>query len=280
MAPDNSSSLPELAITVVLFHSDLEQFEELLASVAKSLRNAKLPAVTMICVDNSVDADYAQGGRAICDRWQGAAGLSIEWISTAVNGGYGAGHNFGLRRVSSRFHLILNPDVALDERAISEALQLLNRHSEVVLLAPVGADAEGQPEYLAKAFPSVWVLALRAFAPGWLLRLTAKGLDRYEMRQLDQTQDTRVIELASGCCMWVRRDALDRVGGFNESFFLYFEDYDLSMRLQQLGELIESQRVRIIHHGGDAARKGWRHIGWFAAGAIRFFNRWGWRWFG
>ena len=280
MTPGPSHSVPELAISVVLFHSNLDQFDSLLRSLTEALSNIGLSAVPMICVDNSRDPAYALRGRAICERWRDVAGLSIEWISASVNGGYGAGHNVALSQVMSRYHLLLNPDVALDKCAMMEALRLLNSDPQIALLAPIGVGSLGEPEYLAKAYPSVWVLALRAFAPRWLHRLNVKSLARYEMRHHGEARRTRVIPLASGCCMWIRRNALDQVGGFDESYFLYFEDYDLSMKLAQLGDIIESQDVRIVHHGGDAARKGLRHIGWFIAGAIRFFRRWGWRWFG
>ena len=280
MTPAPSHSAPELAISVVLFHSNLDQFDNLLRSLTEALSNTELSAVPMICVDNSRDPAYALRGRAICARWRDEAGLSIEWVSASVNGGYGAGHNVALSKVNSRYHLLLNPDVVLDERAMMEALRLLSSDPQIALLAPIGVGSLGEPEYLAKAYPSVWVLALRAFAPRWLHRLNVKSLARYEMRHHSESRRTRKIPLASGCCMWIRRNALNQVGGFDESYFLYFEDYDLSMKLAQLGDIIESQDVTIVHHGGDAARKGLRHIGWFIAGAIRFFRRWGWRWFG
>ena len=80
--------------------------------------------------------------------------------------------------------------------------------------------------------------------------------------------------------MWVRRDVFDQVGGFDEEFFLYFEDYDLSLKMAQHGSVLEHGELRVVHHGGEAARKGWRHVRWFVGGAARFFNRWGWKWFG
>ena len=51
----------------------------------------------------------------------------------------------------------------------------------------------------------------------------------------------------------------DAVGGFDERFFLYFEDYDLSLKMAQWGQVLEHSQIRIIHHGGDAARKGAPH---------------------
>jgi len=280
MVLDNAHTLPKLAVSVVLFHSSLSQFDRLLGSLAAALRDAGLEAVKIICLDNSLNPAYAARGRNVCDRWKNAEEHSIEWVSTDVNGGYGAGHNIALSRVNSQYHLLLNPDVELDKSAISEALRLMDSDPRIALLAPVGFDSHGEPEYLAKAYPSVWVLALRAFSPRWFKRLNMKRLDRYEMRQRADADNLRAIVLASGCCMWVRRGALDQVGGFDESYFLYWEDYDLSMKLAQHGHLVESQAIRIVHHGGDAAGKGWRHIGWFIAGAVRFFRRWGWRWFG
>ena len=125
MTPGPSHSVPELAISVVLFHSNLDQFDSLLRSLTEALSNTGLSAVPMICVDNSCDPAYALRGRAICERWRDVAGLSIEWVSASVNGGYGAGHNVALSQVMSRYHLLLNPDVALDERAMMEALRLL-----------------------------------------------------------------------------------------------------------------------------------------------------------
>ena len=86
--------------------------------------------------------------------------------------------------------------------------------------------------------------------------------------------------LASGCCMWVRRAVFDDVGGFDESYFLYFEDYDLSLKLARKGTVVEHHNIRVVHHGGDASRKGFQHIRWFIHGAARFFSLWGWRWFG
>ena len=80
--------------------------------------------------------------------------------------------------------------------------------------------------------------------------------------------------------MCVRREVFDDVGGFDEGFFLYFEDYDLSLKMAQRGLVMEHREMRVVHHGGDASKKGWRHVHWFISGATLFFNRWGWKWFG
>jgi hypothetical protein len=58
---------------------------------------------------------------------------------------------------------------------------------------------------------------------------------------------------------------------------MYFEDYDLSMRMGREAVVAYVPQARIVHHGGEAARKGWRHVGWFVASAWRFFARHGWK---
>ena len=112
--------------------------------------------------------------------------------------------------------------------------------------------------------------------------LFRRRLHRYEMRDLvDATppRDVFGIPALSGAFMIVRRDAIDRTGGFDPSFFLYFEDYDWSLRLARVTTTAYVPTVRIIHYGGGAARKGWRHVDSFVRSGMRFYRKHGWKWF-
>jgi GT2 family glycosyltransferase len=77
--------------------------------------------------------------------------------------------------------------------------------------------------------------------------------------------------------MLARTQLLARLGGFDPRFFMYFEDYDLSLRLGRESQVAYVPSARIVHHGGEASRKGVRHIAWFVGSAWRFFARHGWR---
>ena len=74
-------------------------------------------------------------------------------------------------------------------------------------------------------------------------------------------------------------DAISGVGGFDPSFFVYFEDYDLSLRIVHGGRwhIDYLPEMKLLHYGGHAAKKSWAHVRMFAAGAIRFFNKHGWK---
>jgi GT2 family glycosyltransferase len=77
--------------------------------------------------------------------------------------------------------------------------------------------------------------------------------------------------------MLARTAALQSVGGFNERYFLYFEDFDLSIRLGSQGRLVYNPAIHIVHHGGYAARKGFQHVKYLIRSGITFFQEHGWR---
>jgi GT2 family glycosyltransferase len=133
---------------------------------------------------------------------------------------------------------------------------------------------------LCKRYPAVLTLFVRGFIPSSWRKLFAKRLAHYEMHELSDAQPTTSIPIASGCFMLCRSEPLLKLGGFDERYFLYFEDFDLSLRLGKLGFLAYVPAMKICHGGGYAANKGVGHIAMFARSGIRFFNTHGWRWFG
>ena len=110
---------------------------------------ADLALVDLVCVDNSVDQDYALRCQALCDRYEGGV-LQITVIRSTQNKGYGGGHNQALQAVKSRIHLLLNPDVELDTEAMRIAMETLANRQDIALLAPLGLSGIGRNVYLAK----------------------------------------------------------------------------------------------------------------------------------
>ena len=276
--PATLRSEKTLTISIVLCRSSVTELKALIDSLIAALSAASLAQAGCVLVDHSEDQAYTAQYQALLGDYAACSLISFNLLVPENNSGYGAGHNLAVATLEGQFHLILNPDVELPKHAISVALDVMSAQDDLVLLAPVGSGSCGQPLNLAKAFPSVWALTLRAFAPLWLRR-RSRAVARYELR--DQPSEIlRPVPLVSGCCMWVRRAVYDEAGGFDERYFLYFEDFDLSMRMARHGAVLEHQALTIIHHGGKASRKGGRHLLWFCVSAIRFFNRWGWKWLG
>lgn len=202
--------------------------------------------------------------------------LSIRVIGNGQNIGFGAGHNLTLDPDCS-FHLILNPDVELSRDALSNALEFMNAHLDCGMLSPSVANGGGGREYLCKQYPSIMNLALRGFAPKWLREFFSERLGAYEMREKIGEQVVWDPPIISGCFMLLRNTVLNAIEGFDARYFLYFEDFDLSLRVSRVSRIAYVPSVRIVHHGGHAAKKGWRHIYLFTKSGIQFFNRHGWK---
>ena len=269
-----------LSIAIVTYAPDLPVLAETLARLRAALTHAWqhgfLAEARLILVDNGPGVDWRDRLRELADVAELPATVNL--LSGHGNIGYGAGHNLALTRHGLDCHLILNPDVLMEEDTLSMGLSFLATYPEAGLLAPAVWGPDGQRQYLCRAYPTVLDLALRGFAPAWLKRRFHARLARYELR--DRIGDAICWDppLVSGCFMLVRRDALPGIGGFDPTYFLYFEDYDLSLRLARHARLAYTPTMRIVHLGGHAARKGWRHTWLFLRAATLFFNRHGWRW--
>jgi GT2 family glycosyltransferase len=271
-----------LSVSIVLYNSSLELLRRALQSLAQSARVAResglLDRVTVYLVDNSSEHAYqAQLDREVA-HWLQSEFFGVQYILQSSNRGFGHGHNAVLPLLTSDFHLVLNPDVELEDDALRVGLSLLLGSDDIALASPRVFGGDGKQEFLCKDYPSVLVLWLRGFAPRFVRRLFNRQLAAYELRDLCSGEGQVDVAIASGCFMLVRTAALRSVGGFNEAFFLYFEDFDLSLRLRGQGRLVFEPAMRIVHHGGYAASKGWRHLKYFLNSGVLFFNRHGWRW--
>ena len=271
-----------LSVSIVLHNSCLEMLDRVLRSLARSAEIAHaagcVDQVLVDVLDNSSDEAFCQQAHAAIAAWPQSAALRMAYRRLAENRGFGAGHNCVIKGLDSDVHLVLNPDAELAEDTLRAGLSRLQEDPGIVLLSPRVEGAGGAQEFLCKRYPSVLVLVLRAFAPNFIRSLFQRRLDHYEMRDLCGGAGEAEIPLASGCFMLVRSAALKSVGGFDERYFLYFEDFDLSIRLGSQGRLVFNPAMHIVHHGGYAASKGSRHLKYFIRSGVRFFRQHGWRW--
>ncbi len=267
------SLLSSVSASVVVHRLDAPELLRTLQTLHVASQRATGTVFNLTLIDNSELGELANRLREIAAlaRWPEASVFSGHG-----NLGYGAGHNLAIRTTRAPLHLVLNPDIELDPDALSHALQTLTAPG-IALVGAVGRNGDGAPGYLSKRMPSMGILFLRGFAPAWLRHRFDARLADYEYRDLPQDRVSDVV-LVSGAFMLGRTDALRAVGGFDERYFLHFEDLDLSLRMHIQGRVVSDPRVTLIHHGGHSAKKGLHHIRLFARSALRFFNTHGWRW--
>ena len=274
-----------LQISIVTYRPDLRLLERTLRKLALAIGAARedgaLKTVHLALIDNSEDRGVAESVIAIGKARFADSGVHVIYLHGHANIGYGAAHNLVLHGTGADYHLVLNPDVELATDALSNAIRWLDAHPEVGALAPAVSGPDGTRQYLCKRYPAVLDLFLRGFAPVFVKRMFRRRLARYELRDkigVDPPRDVLGVPALSGAFMLVRREAIDRTGGFDPRFFLYFEDFDWSVRLNKITRTAYVPSVQVVHHGGQAARKGLAHVRWFVRSGRRFYRKHGWRW--
>ncbi|MCG1055570.1 glycosyltransferase family 2 protein [Mycetohabitans sp. B5] len=270
-----------ISVSIVTYRQPPKVLRNTLTSLGAALRRleglkglATQPYAMLTLVDNGSDLHALDYESALAD-----SNVKVSVLSGHGNVGYGQGHNLALKDTRSCFHLILNPDVEIDQDALWHAIAFFSEHADVGLITPLIVGGDGSQQYLCRRYPSVTDLLLRGFAPTALKRWFNHRLANYEMREVLNDRD--VVwdpPIVSGCFMLFRTDILKRLRGFDPRYFLYFEDYDLSLRTHAVARIAYVPSVRIVHHGGGASRKGVKHIGMFAQSAFKFYRRFGWKW--
>ncbi|KMY84982.1 Glycosyl transferase, family 2 [Candidatus Paraburkholderia calva] len=266
-----------MSVSLVVYRPSCPLLERTLSTLDIALdrlagpdRNAR---AFLYLVNNGTDeridwADFADQPR-----------LQTTVIEGQGNVGYGRGHNLAIERTSSRYHLILNPDIEVDTDAFVRAIAFLDAYPDIGLVTPMIVDEIEDQQYLCRRYPTILDLFVRGFLPAGVRCHFATRLARYEMRDvIGAEQVVMDPPIVSGCFMLFRTEVLKKLGGFDPRYFLYFEDYDLSLRTHDVARIAYVPSVRVLHHGGDAARKSFTHIKLFATSAFRFFNRFGWKW--
>jgi len=269
-----------ISLSIVVFRTPLEQLKCAVESAFLALQVAGLESDSKITVvDNGDGSDRAQEQLLpLAQRLEGA-GCRLDFVQGHGNIGYGAAHNLAFEQGHRPLHVFMNPDVELDSQVFVHGSAYFKENADVAMISPEASDCLGNRQFLCKRYPAVFDLFLRGFGPDFLKKYFSQRLAHYEMRELNFVSGARKdVSIISGCFMFCRSDNIRQVGGFNTSFFLYFEDFDLSLRVGRYAKLAYVPCMKIRHDGGNSARKGGAHIVMFMRSAYRFFSLHGWRW--
>jgi GT2 family glycosyltransferase len=281
-AAEDATGPVRVSVSIVTYNSSRQLLRRNMDALYRALcfaRTQGMPVqIQLLVLDNSRGEAYRASLRELIHSAAVQKFDVVDFWNPGSNIGFGAGHNQALERCDSEFHMILNPDVEMDEDVLYRGLQFLQTQPNVVMISSRATNARGQVEYLCKRYPSVLVLGLRAWAPEFIREWFHAYMSSYENREDCADSLPADVLLVSGCFMLARTDALRAASGFSDRFFMYFEDFDLSLRLRPLGRLVYLPSLHIVHHGGYAARKGLRHISMFVRSGWKFFQRHGWRW--
>ena len=209
----------------------------------------------VVIVDNdSGDGSEAALRAAVDERRRGSALFqNVDVVQSGVNGGFGAGNNFGIRHLLGGSHppeyvYILNSDAFVEPRAVDALVEHLDAHEDVGIVGSYVHGTDGVPHVTAFRFPSI-----QSEIEGSLrLGVVTRALKDFEV-PVGIPESTIEVDWLAGASMMVRRRVLEEVGLFDESFFLYFEETDLCRRVRRAGHRIVYVKESSVAHIGSAS---------------------------
>ena len=199
----------------------------------------------------------------------------VRYIFNGKNLGYGAAHNIAIRESiydDVPFHLVINPDIVITPDTLPTLMSFIQQYPEVGMVMPRVVYPNGELQYLCKLLPTPWNVFGRRFLPSkWM----QKTNERYELRHTGYNRPMNVPYL-SGCFMLLRTEAVRRARLFDERFFMYPEDLDLTRRIHRDYLTIFYPQTTIVHQHEKASYRSLKMLWIHIVNMCRYFNKWGW----
>lgn len=255
-----------ISCAVVCYQNSLKQITRLLHSIIASNSTIASLKLSVAVIDNSPSNDLATIAQQ----------FGVNYVHLPNNPGFGKAHNLAIRNAvesQTSYHLILNPDTSFSSDVIPSLVKYMESHQNVGLVMPSIRYPDGSMQFLCKLLPTPVDLSMRRFSSR-LYELSGL-LARYELHQSGYNKIMDVPAL-SGCFMLIRTSILREVGGFDERFFMYLEDVDLSRRIGKAARTVYFPHVSITHEYVKGSYKNWRLLFNHVRSAILYFNKWGW----
>ena len=251
-------------VSIVTYRTDLDELRRCL----DSLRTDVVGEIYI--VDNGSE-------RRIADFCRDSA-VKVNYIASE-NRGFGAGHNQAIRLTLGAtgadgpgYHLVLNSDVYFEPDVLEELVGYMDTHPDVGQIQPEIVYPDGSPQYTVRRLPTPLDVFGRRFLPAsWM----EKRNGRYLLKDIDRSRCLD-IPYHQGSFMLLSRRALEETGLFDERFFMYPEDIDLTRRIHRRYQTLYYPGRRIIHDHRAGSYHSLRLLRIHVVNMIRYFNKWGW----
>ncbi len=230
------------AVSVIIVSYKVRYYiEQCLYSVLRSVPDAEIFVVDNDSADGSVEF--------LRKRFP-----QVEVIDNGCNAGFGKANNIALAKATGRYVLFLNPDTVVAERTIPGCIEYMDAHPDT---GAVGVRMQYGDGHFAlesrRSLPTPSVAFWHMTGIGRLFS-HSRVFAKYHLSYLDRDRECR-IDVVSGAYMFIRKEALDKTGGFDEAFFMYGEDIDLSYRILQQGYNNCYLPLPIVHYKGESTNK-------------------------
>jgi hypothetical protein len=198
---------------------------------------------------------------------------NIEIVELGLNKGFGYGHNAILDIINSKYHFIVNPDIEIENtNQIRTMVDYLDKNEEIGMLSPLILSSDLSIQYLCKTNPTVFDMLIRRISP----KLFKQRQDKYIMKETGYNQIMK-LDYATGSFMVFRTEIYKKLKGFDDTFFMYLEDADITRRVNQISKAIFYPEARVIHAWERSNHKSLKFSKITVQSMYIYFNKWGWK---
>jgi GT2 family glycosyltransferase len=247
--------------SIVLFNNNRDELSNLINLIISDVID-----INLFLIDNSPDS-----------RLKGVVtSKKIQYFHFPSNLGFGAGHNIAIKKtieLGGKYHFIINPDINFGKNVMSTLVEYIIQDPSIGMIMPEILNYDGSIQYLPKLLPSPLKMILRkANLP---FSFSKNIIERYELRNVPKNQ-IYSSPLISGCFALLNIESIKDVGFYDEKYFMYMEDFDLSRRIYEKYKTIYFPKVSVFHGYQSGANKNVKLFLIFCKSVIIYFNKWGW----
>jgi GT2 family glycosyltransferase len=232
-------------LSIIIVNYNVKEFlKNLLHSIKKASQNF---STEIIVVDNASDDGSVE---MIREKFP-----EVKLIANEKNLGFAKANNLGLKEAKGKYILLINPDTLVAEDTFSKLIEFFESHSEAGMVGCKILNPDGTLQLACRrSFPGPWTSFTKVTGLSTLFP-KSKLFARYNLTYLDENQ-TYEVDAISGSFMMMKKEVYDKVGGFDEQFFMYGEDLDLCYRIQKAGyKIYYVHTTQIIHYKGESTKR-------------------------
>lgn len=248
-----------ISVSIVTYNTDLEELKKCF----NSLKNSIVDKIYV--VDNSSQSYIKE----FCSK-----NAKVVYIASP-NVGYGAAHNKAIRMAlesGSKYHLVLNSDVFFEPDTLDKLVDYMNNNEDVAQVQPNIVYPNGEMQYTCRLLPTPANLIFRRFLP----KRMVEGMNyRYQLIMFDHKTELNV-PYHQGSFMFFRLECFTKVGLFDERFFMYPEDIDITRRMHKYYRTMFWPGVTVVHAHRAASYKSKKMLKIHMWNMIKYFTKWGW----
>lgn len=256
-----------LSFSVVTYNNENE-IKSLLRNLVTILQNKV--SYDIYVIDNA-----SQDRTADLVKKESNHNKSIHLIKNKKNLGFGAGHNSVMGDLKSTYHVVINPDVQITSFVeISKMISFLKGHKNVGLLSPLILNTDGSIQRLYKREPTVFDLLIRFVSPNFF-----KKRQNEFVRMESGYKEIGRIDYASGAFMMFRTEIFKAINGFDERYFMYMEDADITRKVNKIATSVFYPKAFVIHEWQRESHKKIKYVIYSVVSLCKYFSKWGWKYY-